>query len=466
MKAAQERRIVRSRYRDREYGLRRALLIGDMLSILLALLLARGLGTGSPPDLAMLWYLLTLPAWALLFATYHLYRRPIEEIAPTHLDDAQRIFHALIIGTLGMWVFSKYAPVPQLTLSEIVIFWLTGMILTIFSRWLAGKVNYRVHGASRVLLVAEASDVASMSRRLNDHREFQMSLTATLDQDARAEEVSIEALESLLDAERIEHVIVRLDLDWFSPAIADELMYSCFQRGIRFSVFPGTRSLLLPNVCLTHIEGMGVLTHSPPTLARSDRLMKRSLDLAVSSILLVLSFPLMLLIALGVKLDSRGPVLFRQTRVGKHGKKFKVNKFRTMVQDADSMTEELMRRSADPNWLDIDDDPRVTRLGRVLRRSSLDELPQLWNVLVGEMSLVGPRPLSERDAVMLKGRQQHRADLAPGITGRWQILGRTSIPFQEMLEIDYGYVTGWSMWLDIRTLLETLPILVSRRGVN
>lgn len=461
--------LLRRQHRDREYGLRRALITGDLLSITLAIVLAQVGGGSSGPASQMLWYLFTLPAWTLLFAAYHLYRRPIEEIAPNHLDDAQQIFHALITGTLGMWVFSKFGPLDQMTLAEIVIFWLTAMALTVGFRWIAGRINLRIHGPSRVLLVADEADAIAMRRRLENHREFEMELTTVIDQNSAVEAsvgVSIDVLEARLDLERIDHVIIRLDLDWTAPDLADELMYTCFRRGIRFSAYPGPQSLLLPNVRLTHIEGMGILTHNPPTLSRGDRILKRCLDVSLSSILLVLLLPVLLLVAIAIKLDSRGSALFRQTRIGKHGETFKVNKFRTMVPDADSMTEELMKRSSDPDWLDIGDDPRITRVGSFLRRTSLDELPQLWNVLIGEMSLVGPRPLSERDALMLIGRQRHRADLAPGITGRWQVLGRTSIPFREMVEIDYGYVTSWSLWLDVRTILATIPIVFSRRGVN
>jgi lipopolysaccharide/colanic/teichoic acid biosynthesis glycosyltransferase len=125
-----------------------------------------------------------------------------------------------------------------------------------------------------------------------------------------------------------------------------------------------------------------------------------------------------------------------------------------------------MDRSVDPNWLDIEDDPRVTRVGRFLRNTSLDELPELWNVLKGEMSLVGPRPLSELDDKNVHGRRRHRLVLVPGITGYWQVVGRTSIPFDEMLEIDYDYVAGWSLWRDIEILLRTVPAVLRRRGAN
>jgi lipopolysaccharide/colanic/teichoic acid biosynthesis glycosyltransferase len=137
-----------------------------------------------------------------------------------------------------------------------------------------------------------------------------------------------------------------------------------------------------------------------------------------------------------------------------------------MVADAEARREELLAQSKDPGWLHLEHDPRVTRVGRLLRLSSLDELPQLWNVLKGEMSLVGPRPLAEAEDRQLEGWRRSRVDLTPGITGLWQVLGRTSIPFEEMIKLDYLYVTNWSLWTDIRLILRTLPVVLLRRGAN
>jgi lipopolysaccharide/colanic/teichoic acid biosynthesis glycosyltransferase len=192
--------------------------------------------------------------------------------------------------------------------------------------------------------------------------------------------------------------------------------------------------------------------------------LKRCLDVTFAAASLVLFAPVMAVIALAIRLDSKGPVLFRQTRVGQDGRRFLLTKFRTMVPDSDRLVAELMEKSVDPDWLIIEDDPRVTRVGRFLRRSSLDELPQLWSVLKGEMSMVGPRPLSERDDEGVQGWERHRLDLVPGLTGHWQVLGRTTIPFREMIEIDYAYVTNWSLWLDLKLLIRTVPAVLRRRG--
>jgi lipopolysaccharide/colanic/teichoic acid biosynthesis glycosyltransferase len=190
------------------------------------------------------------------------------------------------------------------------------------------------------------------------------------------------------------------------------------------------------------------------------------MDIAVASGVLVVTLPVMAVVAVLVKATSRGPILFSQERVGRGGRRFRIYKFRTMVADAEAREKQLKALSKDPGWLLLDSDPRVTRVGRVLRHASLDELPQLWNVVAGDMSLVGPRPMPPDIDDQISGWRRKRLDLTPGITGLWQVLGRTSIPFEEMLKLDYLYVTNWSLWQDVRLLIQTLPAVLGRRGVN
>jgi lipopolysaccharide/colanic/teichoic acid biosynthesis glycosyltransferase len=180
----------------------------------------------------------------------------------------------------------------------------------------------------------------------------------------------------------------------------------------------------------------------------------------------IVSAPLLLVAAVAIKLDSPGPVLFRQDRIGRGGQHFRLIKLRTMVRDADAKREELLAQSKEAGWLHLDDDPRITRVGRVLRLASIDELPQLWNVVRGDMSLVGPRPLIAEEDGMVEEWARGRLDLTPGVTGLWQVLGRTQIPFDDMVELDYLYVTNWSLWGDVRLMLRTLPVVLSRHGAN
>jgi lipopolysaccharide/colanic/teichoic acid biosynthesis glycosyltransferase len=192
-------------------------------------------------------------------------------------------------------------------------------------------------------------------------------------------------------------------------------------------------------------------------------MLKRSMDLVIATLGLVLLYPLLLLAAIAIKLDSAGPVFFRQPRVGRSGAEFSIVKFRTMVRDADLQKETVAHlnkhANGDPRMFKVPNDPRVTRVGRILRRTSLDELPQLWNVLRGEMSLVGPRPLIPSEAEHVTDWGERRLDLKPGITGFWQVLGRSDIPFEEMVRLDYLYVTNWSLWHDLRLMCGTVPAM-------
>ena len=245
-----------------------------------------------------------------------------------------------------------------------------------------------------------------------------------------------------------------------------ELLQETAPLGIKVSILPEYVDAMGPSVQVDNIEGVTVLGLPPLAIPRSSRIMKRTMDVVGASLGLLLFAPVMAIAAVAIKLDSRGPVLFRQPRIGKNARLFQLNKFRTMVADAEERHDELRALSEDRNWLKLDHDPRVTRVGRLLRLTSVDELPQLWNVLRGDMSLVGPRPLIASEDERIRGYARMRQHLAPGMTGLWQVLGRTTIPFEEMVKLDFVYVSNWSLWTDIRLLLRTIPAVVSRRGVN
>jgi exopolysaccharide biosynthesis polyprenyl glycosylphosphotransferase len=244
------------------------------------------------------------------------------------------------------------------------------------------------------------------------------------------------------------------------------LLRRCQELGLKVSVVPEMFDVMGPSVEVDEVEGMTVLGLNPPVLSRSSRMLKRTMDIVGGAVAVLLALPLLAVVAIAVKVDSPGPVFFRQHRMGRGGRRFRLVKFRTMVADAEARRDALLADSDDPDWLKIEHDPRITRVGRFLRQTSLDELPQFWNVLVGDMSLVGPRPLIESEDRLVEGWGRARLDLTPGITGLWQVLGRTNIPFKEMVKLDYLYVTNWSLWTDVRLILRTLPAVITRRGVN
>jgi exopolysaccharide biosynthesis polyprenyl glycosylphosphotransferase len=266
----------------------------------------------------------------------------------------------------------------------------------------------------------------------------------------------------------IERVIVAFSNDSFERTI--DLVRSLKNLEVQVDVVPRLFDLVSPSTEIHTLEGIALLGMPPLHLSRSARLLKRTMDVVLAAAGLVVLAPLLAVIAVLIKLDSPGPVFFRQTRMGSGGDLFRIFKFRSMAADAEERKTELVHLNrhaqpgSDPRMFKIPDDPRITRIGRFLRRSSLDELPQLVNVLKGEMSLVGPRPLILDEDRHVGDWARTRLDLRPGITGLWQVLGRSDIPFDEMVKLDYLYVTTWSLWQDFRLLFRTIPLVLQPRG--
>jgi lipopolysaccharide/colanic/teichoic acid biosynthesis glycosyltransferase len=203
-----------------------------------------------------------------------------------------------------------------------------------------------------------------------------------------------------------------------------------------------------------------------PWAVAVDRALTRATDIVLASVVAAACAPRMALAAIAVRAESPGPALFRQWRVGRGGRRFRMWKFRTMVVDAEARRAELVVASRDPNWLHLDHDPRVTLVGRILRHTSLDELPQLFNVLRGEMTMVGPRPLIPAEHARVPAWARMRDDVKPGITGLWQVAGRTTLTFEQMLELDCVYVGTRSARRDLEILARTVPAVVSGKGAN
>lgn len=218
---------------------------------------------------------------------------------------------------------------------------------------------------------------------------------------------------------------------------------------------------------LKMVGGLPALKLSPPLITGSDFFVKRCFDFCCATIFVLLAAPLYLFIALLIKLDSPGPIFYKQTRIGLHGRPFKVWKFRTMVTDAEKLQKELeaSNEMKDGVLFKIKNDPRITRVGSFLRRYSLDELPQLFNVLFGEMSLVGPRPLPLRDVENFSEHHFIRHEVLPGITGLWQVSGRSDITdFEKVILLDVTYMESWSLWLDLQILLQTVMVIFGKKG--
>jgi exopolysaccharide biosynthesis polyprenyl glycosylphosphotransferase len=269
-------------------------------------------------------------------------------------------------------------------------------------------------------------------------------------------------LELVVSQLRVERVLL-------IPTAADsDLTLAAVQRvsnlNVRVSLLPRLFEFVGSAVEFDDVGGMTVLGLRRPGLSRSSTAMKRAVDIIAAGAVLAVVSPLCLLTAIAVKLDSPGPVLFSQTRVGRRGEHFGILKFRSMVNGAEAQRHALETRNETAGLFKLADDPRITRVGRLIRRASLDELPQLINVLRGDMSLVGPRPLIVSEDALVVGRYRDRLSMPPGMTGPWQVLGPIRPPLSEMVKTDYLYAVNWSLWLDIKILLRTVSHIRAGHG--
>jgi exopolysaccharide biosynthesis polyprenyl glycosylphosphotransferase len=244
-----------------------------------------------------------------------------------------------------------------------------------------------------------------------------------------------------------------------------EIVDHAHRRGVQVRIAPKATELLTSRAEFVPGQGIPLFELRPPAFIGMDWVVKRAFDLGVSALVLLAGVPVWLTIAAAIKLSSRGPVLYRDRRIGLGEREFGMLKFRTMhVAAAVQQAELEASNEADGPLFKIREDPRVTSVGAFLRRFSLDEIPQLWNVLRGEMSLVGPRPLPLRDFEQLEAWHRKRYLVLPGVTGLWQISGRSNLGFDDLVRLDFFYLENWSIWLDISILGKTVPAVLSGRG--
>jgi exopolysaccharide biosynthesis polyprenyl glycosylphosphotransferase len=322
-------------------------------------------------------------------------------------------------------------------------------------------------GQRRAVVVGSGALARTVVDKLHAYPEAGLYPVGILAPDGRREGgmgIGIGALPADLPAvvrgHHVEHVILVPEGN-HDVGVAESLEL-CDGLTVTLSMLPALSDLFLDPSMVTQVGGLPLISMGKVVRTREATPGKRILDVAAAGLLLLLAFPLMAATAIAIKLDDRGPLFFRQSRVGQGGKLFSVLKFRTMVVGADRMVDEMAELNITDGLLfKVRNDPRVTRVGRLLRRLSLDELPQLWNVLKGEMSMVGPRPLPVEpdDFGALDGK---RHSVPPGITGYWQIAGGTGLTYQEMVKLDLAYIQNWSLWLDLRILARTVPALFTR----
>jgi len=334
--------------------------------------------------------------------------------------------------------------------------WLTGMILR--------AAGYR----RRAVLVGTGKHIRDVANALRDVPHSPIEVVGFLSPRALPANGlrplgSLRDLDGVLGTERIDEVIIA-DPD-FPQVEAVELVDQCHQRGVRVRLAPSTMEILIHRAEFVPGQSVPLFELGPPVFEGVDFALKRAFDVVGATFLLVLLSPLLLAIVIGVRVTSRGPVLYRSMRRGIGQRPFQCLKFRTMHSNAEEHQADLEElNEATGALFKIRNDPRLTTVGRLLRRFSLDELPQLVNVLRGEMSLVGPRPLPQRDYEMLQDWHRKRYLVLPGITGLWQVSGRSELHFDDLVHLDFIYLEHWSLALDLTILLKTIPAVLSQRG--
>jgi exopolysaccharide biosynthesis polyprenyl glycosylphosphotransferase len=337
-------------------------------------------------------------------------------------------------------------------------------IYTRITGWLLEQAGYR----RRAVLVGSGRHIEAVAHALGGRARTQVELVGYISLTPRPQNGlrSLGRLDQLTDVlgdERIDEVIIA-DPD-FPQEQAVDLVDRCHQRGVTVHVAPSTMEILIDRAVFVPGESVPLFTLRPPVFEGLQYAAKRTFDLLLSTVALVLLSPVLLVIGLAVKLTSPGPVIYRSIRPGMAGRPFRCFKFRTMREHADLIQTDLEPLNESTGALfKIRNDPRMTGVGRILRRFSLDELPQLVNVVRGEMSLVGPRPLPMRDFERLEDWHKKRYLVLPGITGLWQVSGRSELDFDDLVRLDFLYLERWSMLLDLSILLKTIPAVLTRRG--
>jgi exopolysaccharide biosynthesis polyprenyl glycosylphosphotransferase len=472
----------RAEVRRRGWLVRRALLTADISALVLAFMLARLVGSGSsaakPVEFVVL--LLTIPLWVVAAKLYGLYERDEEHVDHSTVDEVVGVFHLVTLGTWFSFVATWLLGIANPHVPRLLAFWLLAIVLVIAARGIARALARRSPLYMQNTIIIGAGDVGQLAaRKLLQHPEYRINLVGFVDDHPRPRRSELEHVALLGDTDRLSELVTLLDVDRvivaFSEATHDELLAvirELRKLDIQIDIVPRLYEIVGPKAGVHAFEGLALVGLPPATLSPSSQLLKRCVDCVVASAMLVLLAPLMALIAVSIRLDSDGPVLFRQRRLGYKMRPFTVLKFRTMRVDTDDREhrqyiERTLTHEASPNTnglYKLDRSDAVTRVGRLLRKTSLDELPQLFNVLAGDMSLVGPRPCLDYETAGFADHHYERFLVRPGLTGLWQVTARARSTFGEALDMDVAYVRGWSLSLDLHLLFKTPFSLLRMRA--
>jgi exopolysaccharide biosynthesis polyprenyl glycosylphosphotransferase len=458
--------VVAGSYGARDAALRRGLVVADAAAVAAAFCVVLA---AAQPRSASPWALAGMLAWPLLPHAYGLYAPEAKRFARGPLRELPDAAHASLVGALVLWLYAQVTPLTVPGMGTLLTFAAATAVGMLVLRTFVRRILRRLLGPERAVIAGDAAAVSALARRLGRHGEYGVELIGVLGPPGSGSDlVPVVGGPSGGDLASVaaDHRIERLILAGPAGGALAERVRLAHRLGLKVDYLPEPFDAVGARVEVDDIEGVAVYSFPPPVMPPSSRCLKRVMDVAGAIVLLALAAPLMAAVAVAVKLDSPGPVLFRQERMGRDGRVFRICKYRTMCDGADHMKADLEHlNEAGDGFFKIADDPRITRVGKFLRRTSLDELPQLFNVVVGEMSVVGPRPLVLAEDEKIVGWDRRRLSLTPGMTGPWQILGSSRVPLNEMVKIDYLYAAGWSLWGDLKILLRTIPYVLARRGL-
>jgi exopolysaccharide biosynthesis polyprenyl glycosylphosphotransferase len=469
---------VKQRRRSRGWFIRRLLAVADVVAVVLAFAIAELLlrPNGVNPGTEL--FVLTLPLWVVGAKLFGLYDRDEERPVHSTADELGGIFHLV---TTAVWLYASLAWVTGLAepnVPRLTVFWIAAITTIACCRAAARGFARRQAWYRQNTVIIGAGDIGQLiARKVVQHPEYGLELVGFVDAEPKAERHGFDRLRMLGLLDSITEIVEQHDVDRVVVAYSRDrhedlikLIRVLRTLPVQIDVAPRLFDAITPRVSVHTIEGFPLFGLTPARIPRSSRFLKRTIDVVGASFLLLLTLPLMGLIALFVRLDSSGPVFFRQTRLGMDEKEFSIFKFRTMGNETDddphrAYIREIMDPGAAPgpqSLFKLERSDSVTRVGRWLRRTSLDEWPQLLNVVRGEMSLVGPRPCIPYETEFFAPHHFDRFLVPSGITGLWQVEARAHSTFAEALDLDVAYARGWSLALDLRLLVRT-PLLMFRR---
>jgi exopolysaccharide biosynthesis polyprenyl glycosylphosphotransferase len=407
-------------------------------------------------------YLVVLPLIVVLAKVVGLYDRDELVIRKSTLNELPRLFHLATLLALIIWLARGAFVTGSPPTTALLWLWISLCVALTCLRMIARRVAGLVSDPERCVVLGGNAAFERLSQKLDRDRDVQLiaglSLRRATRNAARLERLAVEAA--------IHRVVIAPD-EFASPAEILAAVRLAKSAGLRVSVLPGILESVEGSVVFDDLDGLLLLGVPRFGLTRSSAAVKRAFDLVAALPLLLVSMPVLAVAAIAIKLDTPGPVFFRQIRIGRGRERFWMFKLRTMVDGADAMKAQLADlNEAGDEMFKIGDDPRITKVGRWLRKTSLDELPQLFNVIAGDMSLVGPRPLIAAEDKLIAPADHRRSYLTPGMTGPWQILGGVKrVPLAEMVKMDCLYVANWSLWNDVKIMLRTIPVVLERRGL-